>query len=522
MMKIEYSTCRKLLIVLRLLATAFFGAAFIAGCAAPRSARLAASLDEAGENRHELERVLDHYAARGATQELKAAEFLIENMRGHGYSVGAFYDTNKNEVAFDALEYSDYDEARAALDELEKEHGELAAERKRFDTDIETITADFLIENIDFAFKAWQSKPWATNLSFAAFCEYVLPYRGSNEPLNVWRKACFVRYIGLEDDMKPPNDAREAARVIKDDVNKWVGFKSIFYLHPTDQGFDEMNDRRLGRCEDISNMMTYALRANCIAAVADYTPHWANRDNNHAWEVILDDHGRGNAKLFARAAKIYRKTFSIQREGMGALKKDDEDAPRWFTGEHYIDVTDQYYDTTNLTVSLEKPGPPGTLVAYICVFNGGEWKAVDWARIKDGSVTFTDLTDDIAYLPGYFTDGKIAPAGPAFILTKDGDVAILDGVPAADEKVTIHVSATKPTHKDDDTRQEIPMSELKEGKTYEMFYWDDEWVAVGEKEAGSDLLSFSAPRDRLYWVVEKDSKRLERIFTVESGRQVWW
>jgi len=66
------------------------------------------------------------------------------------------------------------------------------------------------------------------------------------------------------------------------------------------------------------------------------------------------------------------------------------------------------------------------------------------------------------------------------------------------------------------------MSELKDGKTYEMFYWDDEWVAAGEKEAGSDPLSFSAPQDRLYWVVEKDSKRLERIFTVESGRQVWW
>ncbi len=38
--------------------------------------------------------------------------------------------------------------------------------------DLHSITADFLINQIDYAFKAWREKPWAKDLSFDAFREY--------------------------------------------------------------------------------------------------------------------------------------------------------------------------------------------------------------------------------------------------------------------------------------------------------------------------------------------------------------
>ena len=47
----------------------------------------------AGENRIELEKVLNRYARNpGDSLKLRAAEFLIENMPGHSYYEGALLD----------------------------------------------------------------------------------------------------------------------------------------------------------------------------------------------------------------------------------------------------------------------------------------------------------------------------------------------------------------------------------------------------------------------------------------------
>lgn len=43
--------------------------------------------------------------------------------------------------------------------------------------DIQEVSADYLIENIDLAFEAWQEIPEAKRASFSAFCYYILPYR---------------------------------------------------------------------------------------------------------------------------------------------------------------------------------------------------------------------------------------------------------------------------------------------------------------------------------------------------------
>ena len=64
---------------------------------------------------------------------------------------------------------------------------------------------------------------------------------------------------------------------------------------------------------------------------------------------------------------------------------------------------------------------------------------------------------------------------------------------------------------------------VKPGKTYELFVWDKEWVSLGKQVAGEQPVVFdSVPNGKLYWLVEEDSRRLERIFTIEDGRQRWW
>lgn len=491
------------------------------GCAAPWPREVRTALSQAGRNRPELERVLTHYRSQKDPQKLAAAEFVVANMPGHGYVVYGLYDEAGAEVPFDALSYGSFAAAQAALDELERERGTLDFKRKRFDPDLETVSAAFLIENIDLAFQAWHEKPWARGLSFEAFCQHVLPYRGSNEPLVPWRAACLARYADLPAQVADPTDPQAAGQALQRAVDGWIRFSDLFYLHPTDQGFDEMCTRQRGRCEDITNMQMYALRANAVAAASDYTPFWADRDNNHAWQVILDAAGRGRAPLFHRAAKIYRKTFALQPASLGALRRKDEPVPGWLGGRNYIDVTEQYMDTTDVTVTLTTPPPPTARFAYICVFNGGEWQPVHWAWIRGRQATFTKLGRHVAYLPAYYSDDAVTPAAPPFLLDEAGTVRLLDDNDGPPQPVALQ--ATNPGMIDQDTRAERAVLGLEAGRSYELFAWQDGWRSLGTRTAGDEPLHFeNVPAGRLYWLVAEGSRRLERIFTTENGQQVFW
>lgn len=493
---------------------------WLGACVTTSRCPLKQALSVAGENRAELERVLEHYRAEGDPQKLQAARFLIENMEGHGYVVTVLKDKDDNELDFEATDYPNFKQALAALDALEEKHGEVDFKRQSFVEDMEIVTADYLIENIDLAFQAWREKPWARNLSFEAFCEYVLPYRGSNEPADSWREACLERYKDLPQQVDDPSDPRKAAQKIGPDVHKWVRFSDLYYLHPTDQGFEEMNRTRTGRCEDITNMMTYAMRANAIASAADYTPFWADRDNNHAWEVTLDENGQGKAGLSNRAAKVYRKTYSIQRDSLGAIKSEEEDVPRWLSRRNYIDVTSQYLETSDVEIQLTNAVPEDARFAYICVFNGGDWNAIHWGRIEQGHVTFTDMGPNIAYLPAYYVEKELIPAAPPFILTEDGAIRPLV---ATGDTTDIEIVVTKPDTPDADTRVDKPKIVVKPGKTYELSVWDDGWTSLGKKVAGDRPVSFEAvPNGLLFWLVAEKSRKLERIFTIEDGKQIFW
>jgi hypothetical protein len=491
-----------------------------AGFAGAWPSEVEQSLELAGENRGELERVLLYYEELDDARKLQAAEFLIANMQGHGYAVSVLRDEEGNDIPYDALDYANFKEALAALEAIEKEHGSVDFKRRRFDPDLEVMTADFLIENIDLAFQAWQEKPWSRELTFEAFCEYVLPYRGSNEPLDHWRAACLERYADLPTELENVEDAQAAAKRLQSDVHGWVRFREIFYLHPTDQSFSEMDERGAGRCEDISNMIGYALRANAIACASDYTPYWANRDNNHAWEVILDENGEGRAGLSNVAAKIYRKTFALQRDNLAFRLAEGEKAPRWLMGKSYKDVTSQYLETTDVTIQLGEPVPDGARFAYLCVFNGGRWCGIHWGEIDGERVTFDDMGRRIAYLACYFVEGELEPAAPPFILEEDGRIRQLSGSEAT---LDLDVTMTKPDTMHMDTLETIPSLVVGPGKSYELFVWAGGWQSLGSKTAEEEAVRFEdVPADSLYWLVGEGSREEDRIFTIDEGRQKMW
>lgn len=488
-------------------------------------------LDSAGTNRTELEKVLEHYAFATDTLMYQAACYLIGNMEGHCYATYALRDSLENEYEIDVTKYPDFETLLADLDSLESRYGELDFHRKDLLYDIDSISADFLINHIDYAFMAWRERAWAKKLSYEQFREYILPYRGSNEPLEDWRPYFWDKYDALESIMSDPSDPIEAASLINDDIKSWFKFDRRYYMHPTDQGLTEMLENNMGRCEDMTNLTIYAMRANGLAVTSDYTPFWANAGNNHAWNAIVVPDGKvipfmgaesnpGEYNLRYKLAKVYRKMYSMQKENLVFQDRKQEKMAGWLAGKSYIDVTADYIDVGDVSVTLEAEIPDSIDIAYICVYNDGDWRAIDWGRIQSGAVLFQDMGTDVAYLPAFYINEEIEPCGSPFILHDDMRMEKL----TADTTQMISLSLTGTTQiKQDSSTDGVNKINLTAGKEYELFYWDSGWQSHGKKAAGDQPLQFdNVPGNALYWLVADDSDKEERIFTYSNGRQVWW
>lgn len=476
-----------------------------------------------------LPEVLAHYSQTADSLKRAAAAFLVENMEDHSYLTFDLVDTNKQIIPFDVLSFKNYDALVAAFDSLEKTHGVLDFQKREELLDDSLITADFLIRHMDGAFQAWQTRPWASWLSFEQFCEYLLPYRGSNEPLELWQPALCHAYDSAFQNMTQPQDPIAAASIINKELMSWFHFDPRFYYHPTDQSYSEMLQTKLGRCEDMTNLTIFAMRANGLAVTSDFTPYWANCGNNHAWNAILTADGKvvpfmgaeanpGSYSLPNKLAKVYRKTYSLQRNNLAFQVADPNTLPRYLSSKSYVDVTKDYIHVRTITVPVTSPDT--IAIAYLCVFNSGEWKPIQWSRISNGAATFTDMGMDVVYLPGLYLNEKVVPASAPFILTAAGDVQKLEADTA--HPATLQLLSTTNVKQVQST-DGIGKSSFVPSTKYTLHYWNNGWNQVGIAVAGTEPIQFSGvPGNGLYWLTAENSDREERIFTYEHGSQVWW
>ncbi len=148
------------------------------------------ALSLAGENRSELEKVLEHYGKNPADSlKLKAARFLIENMDAYFFyaspGLDTYYNTLDSIFSLNERYEEMTEEQKRLLDRLR----ETAPGNFRTVPDLQYVTAGFLTDNIDRAFEAWQ-QPFAKELDFDGFCEFLLPYKFGTERPGLWRSAC--------------------------------------------------------------------------------------------------------------------------------------------------------------------------------------------------------------------------------------------------------------------------------------------------------------------------------------------
>ena len=145
--------------------------------------KLEKALRLAGNNRHELEKVLHHYSQKPADSlQLHAARFIIENMPGHYTLAGKEIEQFKEKIHADtSVSYF----AKKLL-EISISNIESIQKNAQKTEDVENIKSEFLIRHIDRSIERFITCPWLRDIPIDIFMEYVLPYRFEHEQPELW------------------------------------------------------------------------------------------------------------------------------------------------------------------------------------------------------------------------------------------------------------------------------------------------------------------------------------------------
>ena len=276
--------------------------------------------------------------------------------------------------------------------------------------------------------------------------------------LNKWKNGKFENAVDVHNYVWYMLDG-EIGKAISDEVEQGFLNECIIFtgkyqgLRP--MTFQNIVATQMGTCLEKSTYKIAALRANGIPAALNMVPCWGNSQYPHSWVEIIGSKQFGmiydntqrpfltkddikidgmfwrdvyQSKIdmfpstitiqYCRTApKVYRYNYRIQPHSLAILSK--EEIPPLFKNPGIQDITDQYVVCEDIEVPLWNEKHPKEYV-YLCCYDIIGWNPVCWGRPEGSKVRFPKMGVNMLYLPAYYNDGEIRPAGDAFILTREG------------------------------------------------------------------------------------------------------
>lgn len=394
---------------------------FSSGCTHKKNIPLEEVLKLAGSNRHQLERVIKHYSEiPDDSLKLKAAEFLILDMPGK-YS--EYYEAPWEDVATVNLRWSSSSDKSKVLDAYE-----LVNPVRR--DDLEHITAEYLITNIDLAFQVWNDKPWGKYISFDTFCEEILPYRIGTEPLESWREKVLASFADIDNSLKEDSIITAVGACSK--VN------AILPRFRMDKDFSNMSFAQLmattrGMCDSQAALAAFVMRGLGIPVTIDFTPQWKNHPTGHTWNSVCDSAGQhisfmgtetnpygshqGNT---LQKAKAYRKTYKHH----WVAETDEMYTPSLFQ-DNLTDISSEHSNMASVTIPVKHHPELQTGNVFLTLFYDFEWCLTGHGEVDCDSIRFQHIGKDILYRPVYYTNENQVLASDPFYVDRYGKVHIL-------------------------------------------------------------------------------------------------
>lgn len=440
------------------------GWAGIISCTDAERKPLHATLKQSGTHKSELEKAISYYDPKEDSLKRKAMLFLIEHMYAHhAYHSNQMGLMNR---AFDVVDtlltrqtntgmsrYVDFSLFSSTVDSITQKEELFEKEELKKKWDSQTVTANFLIQNVEFAYRAWKTNPWAKDIDFDIFCEYILPYRLNNEHIESWRPQFYHEYSRKAGKFRNVTDIKSASRL----ATSLRTLRNLESVYPYSMDISAVNLLRMGRCYDIGRYRVMVLRSAGIPATLDYVPHWGNYSGEHGVVKIVtlkqpkllenNNTTENISTLFESSSfmqgrklnikegdlpqgvevqysktipKVYRHTWSVQpeRKHIKEIAHKDELIP-----DYQIcikDVTNEYITCSDVRIQINEPEHR---VGYLCVSERGEWIPVICSEIgTDGQTLFRDMGKNIMYLPTVYENKRMKPAGNPFYVDEKGSV----------------------------------------------------------------------------------------------------
>lgn len=413
------------------------------------------SLAMAGKNRASIETVLAEYERSGEREKYVAACHLVAHMRWHSQGgrverydarldscwraateayLGLTRGHTLDELGRKPLRKLLNDTAsvmRRARQAMQMEAPEVRAEEM---PDVQTLDGDFVRRVVDHAFELRRRSPWAGQLSFADFCEYVLPYRAiGSYP--------FVTDPVAMDSLFSPVLRADTARSLTDVAGRynhyvvWLRRTGGKYPFQTNCGLPELLYWGNHDCVDIAHYGAMALRAAGIPVAVEYNSAYriwegrhfmvAVREPDGTWcpfspEYGLPEPGAGD---FSDCLNLFRLHFSRQTDNPYSLRAPGEPLPAELADPCIEDVTATYLPVGRVELSVPPTVPLTRKLAYLATFRRDEGlRPVTWGVVDSLTrrAVFTHVVGGNLYFPTWCDDfGRLRPAGRPFWLAQD-------------------------------------------------------------------------------------------------------
>jgi len=374
-------------------------------------------LSQAGKKEKELEYVLEYYSKNASDSlKLKAAFYLIGNLEHQcGYTIEHKFDD-----VFNSLGHvpAGLDQRRYFETLLDSVHKINPMQESRLVKDMVNIDKGFLIRNIDLAFREWLAYPPNKRADFKEFCDYILPYRVMNEPLEKnnreylskkyhWAKKLLLRGAGFT--------------TVIDSVLKTVGFRTSGnfpkYYH-TPLATSQVEKSKFGICDDGVTYFVNVFRALGLVSAHDFISQWGNHHvSGHSWiyvkygkdeySVNIMPNGKDNREGFKGESipKVLRtRTFS------SFFKKPDSE-----------DVTSFYRPTVDLTFANGRGAHSLSLNIYNSIT---DWAPIQTAEVDAHGHIWKNVGVNVLYIIGQWDNNVFKPFSYPFFINEDKRIEI--------------------------------------------------------------------------------------------------
>ena len=382
--------------------------------------------------------VSEHYA--NDTMKLKAATFLIENMKWHDLqqtlvsypdhirdvvngadSLYKFITQGLNNEILTRGETQGWLRHRASKYSLWRDTTFIFPTEYQ-QNQFKSIDADFLISHIDNAFERWENSPYAKNVSFSNFCEYILPFTALNGGGYVLNGAELYEQFGPNLDNTYPTTLHN----IVTRYSNYIGHMRNFTKTKQERQSSEWRDIFFNEDRDCipqCDVECNVLRAMGVPTAIDM--NIGNREfvGQHHHCIVLDDKGKelafhGEMHISREESwgyvteykmNVYRYLYGAQDDSPYMLRKEGEKIPVFFETPALKDVTSYIKPITTLTLDI--PNDLNNNLTWLYSFSRNDESgihAVTWGvndTLKNKSL-FSNVVKNMLYFPAYLDENE--------------------------------------------------------------------------------------------------------------------